>query len=82
MYESLVPAVGMGGMGPLNRWVGSSAVVLANQAAIANNWPIIALKHAALRAALGNSCLIDQYYSTRACPPAQWTYGIHFESRN
>ena len=37
MYESLVPAVGMGGMGPLNRWVGSSAVVLTKQAAIANN---------------------------------------------
>ena len=38
----------MGAMGPLNRWVGSSAVVLANQAVIANNWSIIALKNVAL----------------------------------
>ena len=37
MHESLVPAVGMGGMGPLNRWVGSSAVVLTKQAPIATN---------------------------------------------
>ena len=34
MHESLVPALRMGTIGPLNRWVGSSAVVLANQAAI------------------------------------------------
>ena len=82
MYESLVPAVGMGGMGPLNRWVGSSAVVLTNQAAITNNWPIIVLKHATLVAVLGNSCLIGQYYSTRAYPSVEWTYCTHSKSRN
>ena len=57
MHKSLVPAVGMGTIGPPNRWVGSSAVVLAKQAAISNNWPITVLEHAALGAALGNSCL-------------------------
>ena len=54
--DSLVPALRMGTMGPLNRWVGSSAVMLANQAAIANNWPMVVLKHVALGAVLGNSC--------------------------
>ena len=50
MHKSLVPAVGilMGTIGPLNRWVGSSAVVLAKQAAMSKNWPMAALKHAAL----------------------------------
>ena len=40
MDDSLVPALGMGTIGPLNRWVGSSAVVLTKQAAIANNCPL------------------------------------------
>ena len=39
MHESLVPALRMGTIGPLNRWVGSSAVVLANPAAVAKNCP-------------------------------------------
>ena len=70
MHESLVPAVGMGGMGPLNRWVGSSAVALAKQAAASNNWSITALKHVTLEAVIGNSCLFSQCYNTRAYPPS------------
>ena len=45
----------MGTIGPLNRWVGSSAVVLTKQAATSNNWSIAALKHAALGAVIGNT---------------------------
>ena len=82
MHKSLVPAVGMGTIGPPNRWVGSSAVVLAKQAAISNNWSITALKHAALGAVIGNSCLIGQCYSTRAYPPVEWTHSAHSNSRN
>ena len=69
MYDSLVPALKMGTIGPLDGWVGSSALVLAKQTAINNNGSIIALKNVAFGAVLGNSCLFGQYYSTRAYPP-------------
>ena len=82
MHESLAPAVGVGTIGPLNRWVGSSAVALAKQAATSNNWLITALKNAALGAVLGNSCLFGQHYSTRAYPPVEWTYCTHSKSQN
>ena len=77
MHESLVPAVEMGGMGPFNRWAGSSAVALAKQAAASNNWLITALKHAALGAVIGNGCLFGQYCSTRAYPAVGWTHSTH-----
>ena len=73
MYDSLVPALKMGNIGPLGGWVGSSAPVLAKQTAINNNWSITALKNAALGAVLGNSCLFGQYYRTRAYPPVEWS---------
>merc|ERR1712091_653490 len=82
LHDSLVPALRMGTIGPLNRWVGSSAVVLTNQAAITNNRPIIVLKHATLGAVLGNSCLIGKYYSTRAYPSVEWTCCTHSKSPN
>ena len=82
MHYSLVPALRMGTIGPLDGWVGSSAVVLAKQTAIAKNWPIITLQTVTLGAALGNSGLFGQYYSTRAYPPVDWTYGAHSKSRN
>ena len=82
MHESLVPAVGISAMGPFNRWVGSSAVALAKQAATSNNWLITVLKHATLEAVIGNSCLFGQYYSTRAYPPVEWTHSTHSNSRN
>ena len=75
----------MGTIGPLDGWVGSSAVVLAKQTAIAKiikKWPIITLQTVTLGAALGDSGLFGQYYSTRAYPPVEWTHGAHSKSRN
>ena len=45
----------MGAMDPLDGWAGLSALALANQTAITNNWSTAALKNAALGTALGNS---------------------------
>ena len=72
----------MGTIGPIDGWVGSSAVVLAKQTAIAKNSPIVTLQTVALGAALGDSGLFGQHYSTRAYPSVEWTYGAHPKSRN